>query len=156
MENATPPIAVTGAPDDYWPALRATRTFLNADEPVLGYVNPALAIIPVTDPAYRGEFYGSTVVRLVSWTPNRIALDGSPGDVVRLNINPGSYWQLNDRPLFPHDRAMEVHKPFEVTVPASGHIVLTIIPAGLRALVMAQAACALMTMTLAIGFVRLD
>jgi hypothetical protein len=156
MANATPPVAVTGSPVDYWPALRANRTFLNADEPVLGYVNPSLAIVPVTDAAYRGEFYSSTDVRLVSWTPNRIALDGSPGAVVRLNINPGSYWQLNGRTLFPHYRAVEVGKSFEVTVPASGHIVLTILPAGLRTLVIVQAGCALLTFALAVGFARLD
>jgi hypothetical protein len=37
-------------------------------------------------------------------------------------MNPSNYWVMNGHRLFPHDRAFEINKPFEVKAPADGRM----------------------------------
>ena len=89
-------------------------------------------------PSYRGEFVGTKPVKLESWSPNRVVLTGTPGDLITINSNPSSYWLMNGRRLFPSYRPMELEMPFRVVVPASGRVELVACPPHLGLMVLIQ------------------
>ncbi len=73
-------------------------------------------------PGYTGDFVGTKPVVVERWSPNHFVLRASPGDTVTLNMNPSNYWVMNGQRLFPHDRAFEIDKPFQVKAPADGRL----------------------------------
>jgi hypothetical protein len=99
-------------------------------------------------PTYRGEFVGTKLVKVESWSPNRVVLTGVPGDVVTINSNPSSYWLVNGRRPFPSYRPMELEKPFRVTVPESGRLELVARPPHVPLMLLAQALLLLMALFL--------
>jgi hypothetical protein len=115
-----PPQTAMDLQSDSWATQRANRVSLGAQCTLIGYGTHYPARKHLGEPSYAGEFYGASPVTVVSWTPNRIVLQGTPGDTVTLNVNPSSYWVMNGTRLFPSYRPFETEEPFTVVVPPGG------------------------------------
>ena len=63
-----------------------------------------------------------------SWSPNRIVLEGRPGDLVTANANPGNYWVVNGERRFPQLRPTEPTGRFRFVLPPSGKMELVVRP----------------------------
>lgn len=105
--------------------------------------NPAtLPLKGVNDPDYKGAFYtdqGPVEPRF--WSPNRIEFEGVTG-ALHLNMNLGSYWQVNGRDLYSDLRVSEVEEAFVVQPDSRGRVVLQVVPKGLElALLLSGVSC---------------
>jgi hypothetical protein len=145
---ADPPKTVNDDALSTWTHIRMNLVSMGAEFPLLGWDPHPPSRRHIETEGYAGDFVGTKPVEVVSWSPNRIRLVGSPGDTLTLNINPSSYWVMNGQRLFPNDRAMEPTLPFEVTVPSNGRIDLVARPPHLAALLLAQGCFAVLSLLL--------
>ena len=149
-----PPVSVRTPRDEgYWPALRRNEVFLNAESTILRY-HPATKRLAVGEAAYRGEVWGRRPARMAEWSPNRIVIEGAPGDAVFVNVNPGNYWRVGGEDYFANLPAVAPDARFQVKVPPSGRVTLRIRPPYLAAFGAVQAVCALLAAGLVVGLVR--
>jgi len=138
-----PPVSIAGDYEAYWPGLRRNQCVLGAEMPVFRYMREQWrATVGSDEPGYRGEFVARHPVTVALWSPNRIVLSGTPGDLVRCNVNPGNYWLVNGTREWPQWRGSEPARAFLVrTDPADGRIVLIARPPRVGAFLAVQALC---------------
>jgi hypothetical protein len=134
-----PPRTIRDNPDGVWSHIRSNLVSMGPEFPLLGWHEHYPKRDDIAMPSYRGEFVGTKPVKVESWSPNRVVLRGTPGDVITINSNPSSYWLMNGRRLFPSYRPMELEMPFQVTVPASGRVELVICPPHVVLMLLVQA-----------------
>ncbi len=123
-EFVGPPRTVADWHDEAWAHERTNLVSMGAVCSLVGYGLHPPARQHRGTPGYQGDFVGTKPVTVESWSPNHIVLHASPGDTVTLNMNPSNYWTMNGRRLFPHDRAFEMDKVFQVKAPADGRMEL--------------------------------
>jgi hypothetical protein len=121
-EMAGPPETVADSHTESWAHERMNLVSMGAVCSLVGYGLHPPARQHLGTPNYGGDFVGTKPVVVESWSPNHFVLRASPGDTVTLNMNPSNYWVMNGRRLFPHDRAFEIDKPFQVKAPAGGRM----------------------------------
>ena len=99
-------------------------------------------------PRYEGEFVvNGSSVQPTRWAPARIEFSSLPaGSALSINLNPGRGWSLNGEPIFSDMRAFEPQKPFVVTVPPSGNVMLTYRPPGLQFGTWVSLCCGVLTL----------
>jgi hypothetical protein len=102
-------------------------------EPMLSYRRDAPTLRRAReDRHYRGESWTDDgEVRPVFWSPNRLVFRVKPGEEVSINQNPGSWWLVNGRRMFPERRCAEPMVPFVVAADDNGRLELRIDPPGL-------------------------
>ncbi|MHC5543821.1 hypothetical protein ACYOEI_36805, partial [Singulisphaera rosea] len=116
-----------------FPAMLRGYGVVRAHEPLLGYDrNLATARIWRGHPEYLGESWANgKAVEPESWSPNRIVYRVRPNEEVHVNQNPGSWWLVNGRQLFPDWRCAEWTKDFTARADDQGRLELQIVPKGL-------------------------
>jgi hypothetical protein len=116
-------------------ATRNGVAMLFSHDPLLGYESFSKGRslrIAVEDRRYRGEIWTLQKIPLQrKWTPNMITLSAPLDCLVVINQNPGCYWQLNNKPLFPDARQFETEKHFILKLKANQQYILKIQPPGL-------------------------
>ncbi len=117
-----PPKTVADSHEETWAHERMNLVSMGAVCSLLGYGLHPPARQHLGTAGYTGDFVGTKPVVVESWSPNHFVLRASPGDTVTLNMNPSNYWVMNGQRLFPHDRAFEIDKPFQVKAPADGRL----------------------------------
>jgi hypothetical protein len=147
-----PPRTVRDNAYSVWRHFRMNLVSMGPQIPLLGWKENLPNRDHLGTPGYRGDFYGTKPVEVVSWSPNRVVLTGVPGDTLTINVNPSSYWLMNGERLFPSYRPMEPDEPFRVVVPSSGRVELVARPPNLAILLFVQASFVLA----AIGLYRLE
>jgi len=48
------------------------------------------------------------------WSPNRINISRTGPGEIKLNINPGSYWLVNGKRLWPNEKVVVLNKDFSL------------------------------------------
>ncbi len=134
-----PPRTIRDDPAGVWTHIRQNLVSMGPEFPLLGWHEHYPKRQDIAMPTYRGEFVGQHPVNVESWSPNRVVLTGVPGDTVTINANPGSYWLMNGKRLYPSYRPMELELPFQVTVPTSGRVELVARPPHLGLMLALQA-----------------
>lgn len=121
-EFSGPPQTIADWHTESWAHERVNLVSMGAVCSLVGYGLHPPARQHLGIPGYTGDFVGTKPVVVESWSPNHFVLRASPGDTVTLNMNPSNYWIMNGNRLFPHDRAFEIDKPFQVKAPADGRM----------------------------------
>lgn len=134
-----PPRTVRDDAYSVWQHFRMNLVSMGPQIPLLGWKENLPKREHLGTPGYRGDFFGTQPVKVVSWSPNRVVLTGVPGDTLTINVNPSSYWLMNGQRLFPSYRPMEPNLPFRVVVPPSGRVELVARPPNLGWLLLIQA-----------------
>lgn len=116
-----------------FPAVLRGYGLIPMQEPLLGYNQRADTARTWRGlPTYRGEHWtDSGPIRPDFWSPNRIVLRAEPGQAIRVNQNPGSWWRANGRLAFPSWRSAETRRDFAAKADDRGLLVLEIHPRGL-------------------------
>ncbi len=117
-----------------YPALLRGYGVIHAHEALLGYDrNQPTARLWRGHPEYRGEAWSDDrSLDPLFWSPNRIVFQTKPYTRIHLNVNPGSWWQVNGQHTFAGWRCAECQKPFDAQADSNGRLVLTIQPKGLQ------------------------
>ncbi|HXE55418.1 MAG TPA: hypothetical protein VN541_20505 [Tepidisphaeraceae bacterium] len=134
-----PPRTVQDNAYSVWRHFRMNLVSMGPQVPLLGWKENYPKRDHLGTPGYRGDFFGTQPVQVITWSPNRVVLTGVPGDTLTINANPSSYWLMNGQRLFPSYRPMEPDKPFRVIVPSSGRVELIARPPGIAMLLIIQA-----------------
>ena len=115
------------------PAVRRGYGVIEAYEPQLSYRRDRPnARLWRGHPEYKGEHWTDDgPVRPTFWSPNRIVLQVEPGQLVRINQTPGSWWLVNGRRAFADLRVAAMTEPFEARADDRGRLELRIVPRGL-------------------------
>jgi hypothetical protein len=140
-----------------FPAILRGYGVIRGYEPLLGYDRGLpTARLWRGHPAYRGEAWTDdrTLVP-VAWSPNVIVYQAEPGQVIHLNVNPGSWWQVNGRAAFPEWRCAEWRRDFTVRADSNGKLELRIAPKG-RATGVALHWAGAVLLVGALAFIRRD
>jgi hypothetical protein len=167
-----PPVTIRGNLRMFWSCVRRNRGCLEAISPVLRWSHTPVRV-GMDEPHYISEFYAQRLMarsasqptpasqrscgtvlgppepaEVRRWSPNHIVLAAPPGSLLTANVNPGSYWLVNGVRYWPHWRATEPARPFQVWVPRSGLVDLRIDPPHVRLFLTIQAACAALAVAL--------
>lgn len=65
---------------------------------------------------------------IVSWSPNRLALQGVPGQRVHLNMNNSVAWRVNNRPIAATKNIFDNTQDVSFVFPTNGKAILTFMP----------------------------
>ncbi|MBQ4106323.1 MAG: hypothetical protein IJC73_01935 [Lentisphaeria bacterium] len=115
--------------NDVYASVVRNLSRLDSYEPLLGYdhwcVSPRR---PAGHPGYAGEFLSENgTSRQTFWSPNEIRFSATASDRIYISQNPGSWWRLNGRPLFPEQRDFEEDRLLIFACPPGDHV-LTLRP----------------------------
>jgi len=56
--------------------------------------------------------------KVIYWSPLKVLLQRTGNGPIKLNMNPGKNWFVNEKPVFAKERILELKKPFIITDPS--------------------------------------
>jgi hypothetical protein len=122
-------------PPSTWSALysltHAGRGVIRGYEPLIAHGQGVVGALGMGDEGYIGEFGPADSVRQTHWSPNRVVLEGPPGQGAWLNQNLSTYWIARDGQLLPSHRMVDRARRLQAIIPADGVLDLRIRPPGM-------------------------
>jgi hypothetical protein len=130
----TPPLTWSAL----YPLTHVGRGVVRGYEPLIAHGQGLVGARGMGEPEYEGEFGPIPAVRQTHWSPNRVVLEGPPGETAWINQNFSTYWRAKDGQALPTQRMVDRARRLRAEMPANGILDLSIRPPLLTAAVVIQ------------------